>query len=123
MKSNKKGLSRIISAFFYSLDGLRSAFKNEEAFRQELYLYICLLPLIWLIQVPLLYKLLLVSVNTLVLVVELLNSAIESIVDMVSPEYNAFAKRAKDMGSAAVLLSTSLAGCLWIIAVYKVVTQ
>jgi len=123
MKSNKKGLTRIISAFFYSLDGLRSAFRNEEAFRQELYLYLCLLPVIFLVQVPILYKLLLVSVNTLVLIVELLNSAVESIVDMVTPEYHALAKRAKDMGSAAVLLSTTLAGCMWIIAICKAITQ
>lgn len=119
MKSNKKGLARIIGAFFYSLDGLRSCFKNEEAFRQEIYLYACLLPIIFLLQLPLHYKLLLVAANTLVLIVELLNSAIESIVDMVSPEFHSLAKRAKDMGSAAVLLAMALAGFAWISAIFK----
>ena len=78
-----------------------------------------LLPVIFLLPLPALYKVLLVAANTLVLIVELLNSAIEAIVDMVSPEYNAFAKRAKDMGSAAVLLSIMLAGFLWVIAVFS----
>lgn len=120
MKSNKRGLARIFAAFFYSLAGIRSGFSHEEAFRQEALLFILLLPALYLIPVSLEFKALLFTVNCLVLITELLNSAIESVVDLVSPDYNTYAKRAKDMGSAAVLLSISLAVILWLVALYVV---
>lgn len=120
MKSNKRGLSRIVAAFAYSYDGLRSAIRHEEAFRQEVTLFILLLPVLYFLPIPLQFKALLFAVNCLVIIVELINSAIESIVDMVSPDYNILAKRAKDMGSAAVLLSTLLAGLLWFVSLYWV---
>ncbi len=113
MKANKTGIARILAAFSYSADGLAAAFRHESAFRQELVIYILLLPLLYLLPVSLFFKCLLFSANTLVLVVELLNSAIESVVDLVSPDYNLYAKRAKDMGSAAVLLSLLLVAALW----------
>jgi diacylglycerol kinase (ATP) len=113
MKANKTGMARIFAAFYYSADGLTSTFKNEAAFRQELAFFILLLPALFLLPISLPFKCLLFSVNTLVLVVELLNSAVESVVDLVSPDFNLYAKRAKDMGSAAVLLSCSLAVILW----------
>ena len=113
MKANKTGITRIFAAFFYSADGLGAAFRYEAAFRQELVLYVLLLPLLYLLPVSLFFKCLLFSANTLVLIVELLNSAVESVVDLVSPDYNIYAKRAKDMGSAAVLLSLLLAAGLW----------
>lgn len=119
MKANKTGFARIFAAFFYSADGLGSTFKNEAAFRQELLLYIVLLPILYFLPVSLLFKCLLFSVNTLVLIVELLNSAVESVVDLVSPDYNIYAKRAKDMGSAAVLLSLLLAAILWAGALFS----
>ena len=118
MKSNKRGLSRIFSAFFYSLDGLISGFRYEEAFRQEAILFLLLLPGIYFIPVPLPFKLALLAANGLVLIVELLNSAVEAVVDLVSPDYHVLAKRAKDMGSAAVLLSLFLAGGLWFTALF-----
>ncbi len=118
MKANKTGFARIFAAFFYSADGLRSSFKHEAAFRQELLLFIIFLPVLFVLPVPLQFKSLLFAANTLVLIVELLNSAVESVVDLVSPEYNVYAKRAKDMGSAAVLLSLFLALLLWLVAVY-----
>jgi diacylglycerol kinase (ATP) len=113
MKANKTGIARIFAAFSYSADGLGGAFRHEAAFRQELALYVLLLPLLYLLPVSLPFKCLLFSANTLVLIVELLNSAVESVVDLVSPDYNIYAKRAKDMGSAAVLLSLILAAGLW----------
>ena len=116
MKSKKKGLDRIVAAFFYSLDGLRSSLLHETAFRQEAVLFILLLPAFFLLSIPLWLKLLLFTVNCLVLVVELLNSAIESVVDLVSPDFHILAKRAKDMGSGAVLLTLLLAGGLWLYA-------
>ena len=113
MKANKTGIARVFAAFSYSADGLGAAFRHEAAFRQELALYVLLLPLLYLLPFSLPFKCLLFSANTLVLIVELLNSAVESVVDLVSPDYNIYAKRAKDMGSAAVLLSLMLAAGLW----------
>ncbi len=118
--SKKTGLTRIWAAFINSLSGLRFAFKNEEAFRQEIILYILLLILLFFLPISLLFKIILLVVNTIVLLVELINSAIEAIVDMVSPEYNELAKYAKDLGSAAVLVNLILAIVLWGLAVYSI---
>lgn len=116
MKSKKRGLARIVAALFYSVDGLRSSLLYEAAFRQEVVLFLLLLPALYFISIPFWFKCLLFTVNSLVLIVELLNSAIESVVDLASPNYHILAKRAKDMGSGAVLLSLLLAGVLWIYA-------
>ena len=121
MKANKTGFARILAAFFYSADGIGSTFKNEAAFRQELLLFIVLLPILYYLPIPLVSKCLLFAANTLVLIVELLNSAVESIVDLVSPDYNIYAKRAKDMGSAAVLFSLLLAAILWVCALFTLI--
>ncbi len=118
--AGKKGIARIWAAFFYSLGGLRQAVTREAAFRQEVILYITLLFILFFLPVSTLFKCLLLSVNTLVLIVELLNSSIESVVDMVSPEYHILAKQAKDYGSAAVLLSLLLAGVIWAFTLYKI---
>lgn len=119
MKSNKRGLARIFAALFYSLDGLQSSLRYEEAFRQEVILFLLLLPALYFIPVSPQFKAMLFAGNCLVLIVELLNSAVESVVDLVSPDYHILAKRAKDMGSAAVLLSIILAGLLWLAAIYS----
>lgn len=113
MKSNKRGIARILAAFIYSLEGFKAAFKHEEAFRQEMMLFLFLLPLLFFLDVPFALKLALLSANFLVLIVELLNSAVEAVVDLVSPDYNHLAKRAKDMGSGAVFISLLLASMLW----------
>jgi diacylglycerol kinase (ATP) len=118
--SKKTGLARLWAAFSNSLNGLRFAFKNEEAFRQELVLYVLLLILLFFLPISILSKTILLVANTIVLLVELINSAIEAIVDMVSPEYNELAKHAKDLGSAAVLISLILAIVLWGLAVYSI---
>ena len=91
----KKGLARLWAAFFYSLNGLRFAIKNETAFRQELALYVLLLVVLFFLPISILFKSILLVGNTVVLLVELINSAIEATVDMVSPEYNELAKHAK----------------------------
>lgn len=117
---SKKGVGRLINAFRYSMQGLACCFRNEEAFRQEALLFIILLVVILLIPVSGILKLFLFVVNILVLIVELLNSAIETIVNKVSPEYNELAGRAKDMGSAAVLLSLVGAAAVWSYAIYQI---
>jgi diacylglycerol kinase (ATP) len=118
--SKKTGLARLWAAFFNSFNGLRFAVKNEEAFRQEIVLYALLLILLFFLPISLRFKTILLVVNTIVLLIELINSAIEAIVDMVSPKYNELAKHAKDLGSAAVLISLILAIILWGLAVYSV---
>ena len=104
------GIRRIFKALFYSLDGIASTFKHEAAFRQEAILAAILIPVSFLLHVPLAHHLALVGSIILVLIVELLNSALESVVDDISMKSRPLAKRAKDMGSAAVLLS--LLNCL-----------
>ena len=111
--ARKTGLARILAAFSYSLAGLRSTFSTEAAFRQESCLVVvCLLVLIFLPLSPE-WKGLLFFATTSVLVVELINSAIEAVVDLASPDYHIMAKRAKDIGSAAVLVCILLTVCLW----------
>jgi len=101
----KTGLVRLWNACGYSLAGFRAAFKHEDAFRQETLLAIILIPLaLWLPVTPVGKALMIASV-LLVIIVELLNSAIEATVDRISLENHDLAKRAKDIGSAAVLVS------------------
>jgi diacylglycerol kinase (ATP) len=110
---SKGGLQRIWRATFYSFDGFRSALKHEHAFRQELLLCALLLPLaLWL---PLLpgERVILIASLLIVLIVELLNSAIEAVVDRVSLENHELSKRAKDFGSAAVFLGLTNVGVAW----------
>jgi diacylglycerol kinase (ATP) len=111
----KTGIRRIWNALLYSCAGLSAALRHESAFRQEVLLAAVLLPLALLLDVSLLGKALLVASVMLVLIVELLNSAIEAIVDRVSLELHPLAKRAKDIGSAAVLLSLASLGLVWVL--------
>ncbi len=110
----KRGLQRILNATRYSLDGLVAAWQNEDAFRQEVILAVILIPTALLLRLPLVETLLLIGVVVLVLVVELLNSGIEAAIDRDSYEINALGKRAKDIGSAAVMLSLLLALATWL---------
>lgn len=105
-----KGIKRVFKAFFYSLEGLASSMKHEAAFRQEALLAVILIPASFLLHVPIAQHLVLVASVILVLIVELINSSIEAVVDDISLRNRPLAKRAKDMGSAAVLLS--LLNCL-----------
>jgi diacylglycerol kinase (ATP) len=101
----KTGLRRIWNAFGYSMEGLRAAYKHEDALRQELHLSIILIPLALWLPVIHISKVLLIGSVLLVIIVELLNSAIEATVDRISLENHDLAKRAKDIGSAAVFIS------------------
>ncbi|MFV0282219.1 MAG: diacylglycerol kinase [Castellaniella sp.] len=108
------GLLRIVRAFGYSLQGLGAAWRHEAAFRQETLLAAILIPLgLWLGNTAI-ERLLLAGVLVLVLVVELLNSAIEALADAISTEHHPLLGRAKDVGSAAVLLVLILTGAVWI---------
>jgi diacylglycerol kinase (ATP) len=104
------GFRRVFKAFCYSLDGLVASMRHEAAFRQEVFLAVVLIPTSFFLDVPLVQQLALVASVILVLIVELLNSAVEAVVDDISLRNRPLAKRAKDMGSAAVLLS--LLNCL-----------
>ena len=101
----KTGLRRLINAFGYSLDGLRAAYLNEDAFRQEVRLALVLIPLGLVLGRTSVERALMIACVLLVIVVELLNSAVEATVDRISLDHHLLAKRAKDIGSAAVLLS------------------
>jgi len=109
----KTGLPRLINAARYSLAGLAAALRHEEAFRQELVLAAILIPSGVMLGKTGVERALLVGGVLLVLIVELANSAIEATVDRVSPEEHALAKRAKDLGSAAVMLSLLSAAAVW----------
>ena len=110
----KRGLRRVLNAARYSLDGLVAAWRNEDAFRQEAVLAAILIPVALLLQVSLIEKVLLIGVVLLVLIVELLNSGIEAAIDRDSMNIDDLGKRAKDLGSAAVMLSLLLAGGTWV---------
>ena len=101
----KTGLRRLINAFGYSLDGLQAAYRNEDAFRQEVRLALLLIPLALVLGHTSVERALMTACVLLVIVVELLNSAVEATVDRISLDHHLLAKRAKDIGSAAVLLS------------------
>ncbi|HCY85889.1 MAG TPA: diacylglycerol kinase [Desulfobacteraceae bacterium] len=118
----KTGLARIWSACLYTLKGLKYALANEAAFRQEVVLVGILSVVILLLPLSMVWKGLLFFATAQVLVVELLNSAIESVVDLASPEFHTLAGRAKDMGSAAVFICLTLAGILWAAAIWTLFT-
>jgi diacylglycerol kinase (ATP) len=109
------GLGRIARATGYSFNGLRAAFAGEEAFRQELLIVVILTPVgLWLGQTAVERALLIASL-LLLLIVELLNSAVEAAVDRIGPERHELSGRAKDMGSAAVFVALVLTGAVWLL--------
>ena len=110
---SKSGLARIGRALRYSLQGFAAAWRNEQAFRQELLLCLMLLPFALFLPLEILERVVLIATLLIVLVVELLNSAIEAVVDRVSLDNHDLSKRAKDLGSAAVFLSLVIAGVAW----------
>jgi len=109
----KQGLTRLINALGYSKDGLSAAWKNEAAFREEVLLAAVTLPLAFYLGQTGIERALLAGSILFILIVEILNSAVEAVVDKASPEKHELAKRAKDMGSAAVLLSLLNAALIW----------
>lgn len=109
----KTGLRRLLNAFGYSLEGFKAAYQHEDAFRQEVLMTIVLIPLAVYLGKTGLETAVMVACAILVLLVELLNSAIEATVDRISLENHMLAKRAKDIGSAAVLLSLINLAVVW----------
>ena len=117
------GVKRIFGAFFYSMEGFKAAWIGEHAFRQELAVVIVATVVALMLPVPALQQLMLIGVFVLVLIVELLNSAIEAVVDRISLEPNLLSKNAKDFGSAAVFLTFTLAAATWGVIVYPLLAS
>jgi diacylglycerol kinase (ATP) len=114
----KRGLIRVWNALGYSLAGLRAAFKHEDAFRQEVLLAALLIPAAFFMPTSGIGKALMVGSVLLVLIVELLNSAVEAAVDRISLDHHRLAKRAKDIGSAAVFLSLANVLIVWSLVLF-----
>lgn len=115
----KQGLTRLINALGYSKDGLAAAWKNEAAFREEVLLAAVAFPLALYLGQTGIERALLAGSILFILIVEILNSAVEAVVDKASPEKHELAKRAKDMGSAAVLLSLLNAAVIWACVLWR----
>lgn len=113
MANNVTGLTRIIKAAGYSWKGLRAAWQHEAAFRQEAVMALVAIIIASWLDVDAMTRVLLIGSVFLIIIVEILNSAIEAVVDRIGSEFHPLAGRAKDMGSAAVLLSIILAVFVW----------
>jgi diacylglycerol kinase (ATP) len=116
---SKSGLQRIVAATGYSIEGLRSAWRSEHAFRQELVVVVIGTIVALFLPVSAFQKLFLIASLVLVLIVELINSAIEAVVDRVSLERHPLSKNAKDFGSAAVLLAVLIACASWGVVLFN----
>ena len=115
IKPRNTGITRVWKATIYSIQGLTAAWKHESAFGQELIIGIILLPISFWIAKSWVEVAVLMGVCFLVLIVELLNSAVEAVVDRIGHEHHDLAGQAKDMGSAAVMLSLIMAGGTWVL--------
>jgi diacylglycerol kinase (ATP) len=116
---SKGGIKRIVNAFRYSVDGFRTAWRHEHAFRQELIVAAPATIVALLLPISAFQKLALIVVLGLVLLVELINAAIEAVVDRVSLERHPLSKAAKDLGSAAVALAIMMAAATWAVVLYS----
>ncbi|GGP83342.1 diacylglycerol kinase [Shewanella ulleungensis] len=110
---NNHGLKRVFRATGFSLKGLKAAWENEAAFRQEAVLAIVMLPIALLVNISTSERILLIMTLMIVLIVELLNSAIEAVVDRVGDEIHPLSGQAKDIASAAVFLSLAMCAITW----------
>ncbi len=114
----RRGISRLIAAARYSINGLRSAFRSEEAFRLEVLVLVVFSPLaLWLGETAV-ERALLIGVLLLLMIIELLNTAIEAVVDRIGPEYHELSREAKDIGSAAVFVGMGLVAVVWVIVLF-----
>jgi diacylglycerol kinase (ATP) len=118
-----RGLTRAWQAGKNSWSGLVFAVREESAFRQELMLAVCLIPLALLLPFGAVDRLLLIGSVVLVLIVELLNSSIEAAIDRISFEHHGLSKRAKDYGSAAVMLALLICAMIWITLTWRLVAR
>lgn len=116
---SKSGLQRIIAATGYSIEGLRSAWRSEHAFRQELVVVILGTIVALALPISIFQKLFLISTLIFILIIELINSAIEAVVDRVSLERHPLSKNAKDFGSAAVLLAVLISVASWGVVLFN----
>jgi diacylglycerol kinase (ATP) len=115
----KTGLRRLMNAFGYSIAGTLAAFKHEDAFRQEVVLAVVLTPVALYFGDTPIHQALMISSLLFIIVVELLNSSIEATVDRISVKHHKLAKRAKDIGSAAVFFSLINAAVIWFLLLVK----
>ncbi|MEZ9198182.1 MULTISPECIES: diacylglycerol kinase [unclassified Shewanella] len=113
--ANNHGIKRVIRATGFSMQGLKLAWKHEAAFRQELILAAIMLPVALLVDVTTVERILLILGLFVVLIVELLNSAIEAVVDRISDEIHPLSGQAKDIASAAVFMSLFFCGLTWLL--------
>ena len=116
---SKSGLKRIAAAFSYSIDGFKVAWQNEASFRQELLVVVLGTIAALSMKVSAFEKLMLVAVLVLVLIVELINSALEALVDRISLEAHPLSKNVKDLGSAAVSLAIGIALAVWGVVLFN----
>ena len=117
MKSQYTGIKRIIHAFKYSFDGLASVFKSEAAFRQDLALCAFGIILQFFIDVPTYARIIMLFSLVLIILAELINTAIETVIDRIGPEKHKLSKRAKDIGSAIVFVTITSVICLWAVLI------
>lgn len=118
MKPGHTGITHLIHSTRYSIKGLKAAFQHEAAFRQELFLCLLLIPAAFWLGQTTVERLLLIGSCLLVLIVELVNSAIEAVVDRIGPELHELSGRAKDIGSAAVFIALAFTGIVWLSLAY-----
>ena len=117
-----KGIARLRAAYRNSVAGFKDVWRGEEAFRQEFFLFVVSVPAaFWVADRPMDVGILIASV-LLLLIVEVLNSAVEAVVDRIGPERHDLSRMAKDLGSLAVLLTSLVPGILWLCAIYAKVT-
>ena len=112
------GITRILRAFGYTFDGLKATFKSEAAFRQELFASLILIPVAIYYGPNGTAKAMMIGSLLVVLVAEIINSAIEAVVNRFGPEWNAYAKHAKDAGSAAVFVACCNVGVVWLLCLF-----
>lgn len=111
----KTGIKRILNATSYSVAGFKAAFSNEEAFRQIVWINIILIPISFFVDVSRVEQALMIGVCLLAIIIELLNSAIEAVVDRISLDQHPLSKNAKDMGSAAQFVGLSIIVVVWLL--------
>ena len=115
----KTGFKRLVNAFGYSIAGTLAAFKHEDAFRQEVFLAVVLTPVALYFGETVIHQALMIGSLLFIIIVELLNSSIEATVDRISVKHHKLAKRAKDIGSAAVFFSLINAAVIWFLILVK----
>ncbi|OPZ79344.1 MAG: Diacylglycerol kinase [Alphaproteobacteria bacterium ADurb.Bin438] len=113
MKATEKGIKRIFNAFKYSYSGFISSFKSEEAFRQDLLFCLIFFVIALFLPCDVISKIILIFPLVLIIIMELVNTAIETVVDRISEEYHELSKKAKDIGSLLVLLSFVFRAGVW----------